>query len=186
MGRIVRFGPEPLRPQGGIALEAVGDGPEAGHLPQGGDTYLERVAKFIPAEVVAFFIFVNAILGDAAKTAIGQETDPASLKTALQGAAMGGFSVWTVAWAVVIIGMVMIPLYLLAVRDKDDPSEWVWLNIVMAVLAFPVWAYALDAVAFRPWHDGALAGIVLATFSFVSGAIAPSTIASIRSWFGRA
>ncbi|HEX5763357.1 MAG TPA: hypothetical protein VFY04_09580, partial [Solirubrobacterales bacterium] len=109
MGRIVRFGPvpEPSRGQSGGALEAAAGAPEAGHLPQGGDTYLERVAKFIPAEVVAFFIFVNSILGDSAESAIGQETEPEKLKAALQNELMGGFSVWTVAWAVVIVGTVM-------------------------------------------------------------------------------
>lgn len=186
MGRLVRFGP-PGR------ADAPADEGVAGAALESGDSYLQRVAKFIPAEAVAFFIFVNSILGDPAdKAAVDlaakQAADPATtttLKEALNLTLLGGFSLWTIAWLMVVISMLTIPFYLLAMRDKDDPSEWVVLNIAVALAAFPVWAYAVDAVAFRPWHDGALASVFLATFSFVSGAIAPSTISSIGGLFRR-
>ena len=33
-----------------------------------GDNYLERIAKYVPGEVLAFFIFINVILEQAVKT----------------------------------------------------------------------------------------------------------------------
>lgn len=203
MGRIVRFGPEPARGRTrarvGVADAQANEGEEAeahegeeaeggGDASQGNDNYAERVAKYIPAEVIAFFIFVNSILREDAGRATAGVPDPAdatTLQQALDAATLGWVSVWTVSWLVMLICLAMIPLYLLAMRDKDDPDEWPWLNIVVALAAFPVWAYAIDAVAFRPWHNGVLASIALATFSFISGAIAPSTLASIRGWFKR-
>ena len=46
-------------------------------------------------------------------------------------------------------------------------------NAFVSTLAFPFWAYALGAVAFDDHWDGNLAAILLATFTVVSGLIAP-------------
>ena len=57
------------------------------------DSYLERVAKYVPAEVLAFSVFVNAMLDQ-------------SLKAAGGAAKMAGMPVSTIATAVVIAGTV--------------------------------------------------------------------------------
>ena len=196
MGRIVRSSAPSTLIAREIAIgEAVAQGADAEGSPptkkteqKQGDQYLERVVKYIPAEVVAFFIFVNSILGDAIDKAMGIATPekfPQLLSNALDTSKMAGMSVWTISWIMVFLCLVLSPMYLLTQRDPDDPQERLGLNATMAVLAFPVWAYAVDAVAFRPWHDGALASIVLAAFSIVSGAVSPQLIAWFKDRFKR-
>ncbi len=124
---------------------------------QPADNYLERVAKYVPAEVIGFFIVINAILDQAART--GGKT-----------AAMAGFSVMSIAVGVFIAAMALTPLFIWYVREEGD--AWVT-NAVVSTLAFPFWAYAVGAVAFTEYHDGNLAVILLAIFTVVSGLVSP-------------
>jgi hypothetical protein len=121
------------------------------------DNFMERVAKYIPGEVLAFFIFINAILEQA-------------VRTGGKGATMAGVPVTTVAQGAVVVGWVLTPLFIWYVREEGDA----WLtNALVSTLAFPFWAYALGAVAFDDHWDGNLAAILLATFTVLSGLIAP-------------
>jgi hypothetical protein len=191
MGRIVRSA---VVSKGRPGLEAVAgaEDDEGGQNGQGetdskgGDGYLDRVAKYVPAEVVAFFIFVNSILDNAAEEPVAKalakaldekSTDvPGAVRAAIHTVKMAGFSIWNISWIVLIIALAMTPIYLKSVSDAADNAEAPGANIVMSMLAFPFWAYAVDALAFRPWHDGALASIMLATFTIISGAIRPEYI----------
>jgi hypothetical protein len=121
------------------------------------DTYLERVAKYVPAEVLAFSLFINIILEQAIKA--GGPT-----------AMMAGFPVMTIATAALVVGAVLAPFFAWYVREDGD--AWV-VNAFVSFLAFPFWSYALGAVAFMTVRDGNLAAILLATFSVVSGLIKP-------------
>ena len=192
MGRMVRAAAPQERRPGSKALPR-GEDEQAGEEMQKerGDGYLDRVAKYVPAEVIAFFIFVNSIVGDAIDkgmatametqaTEAGTDRYQALLSGVLKAEKMGGIEVWTISWVVLIVALAMTPLYLLAMRDPQDGQERPWMTIAVAMLAFPIWAYAVDAVAFRPWHDGALASIALATFTIVSGAIKPGLFAGLK------
>src|SRR5947209_7281823 len=63
-----------------------------------GDNYLERIAKYVPGEVLAFFIFINAILEQVARTGG-------------KGAAMAGVPVTTVAQGALVLATVLVPLF---------------------------------------------------------------------------
>jgi hypothetical protein len=194
MGRIVRSSVV-SRGRPGLEAAAGAEDDEGGQNGQGetdtkdGDGYLDRVAKYVPAEVVAFFIFVNSILVNAVeKPAAKALTDavatdskdiPGQVRAAIYKIEMAGISVWTISWAVLFIALAMTPVYLKSVSDAADNAEAPGANIVMSMLAFPFWAYAVDALAFRPWHDGALASIMLATFTLISGAVRPEYINSV-------
>lgn len=195
MGRMVRAAAPPAQARRKAGTKALaGDGEDsAGDETQKerGDGYLDRVAKYVPAEVIAFFIFVNSIVGSAIDKGMvtamdknpaetGTDRYQALLDGVLKTEKMGGIEVWTIAWVVLVVALAMTPLYLLAMRDPADTQERPWMTIAVAMLAFPVWAYAVDAVAFRPWHDGALASIALATFTIVSGAIKPGLFAGLK------
>ena len=119
------------------------------------DSYLERIAKYVPGEVLAFFIVINAILNQA-------------VQTGGKGALMAGIPVMTVAQASFLVCLLLVPLFVWYVREKGD--AWV-INAVVSTLAFPFWAYALGATAFTDHWDGNLAAITLATFTVVSGLI---------------
>jgi hypothetical protein len=83
---------------------------------------------------------------------------------------MAGLPVTTVAQGALVVGLVLTPLFVWYVREEGD--AWVT-NALVSTLAFPFWAYVLGAVAFDGFWDGNLAAILLATFTVVSGLIAP-------------
>ena len=121
------------------------------------DNYLERITKYVPGEVLAFFVFINVILEQAQKTSG-------------KSAAMAGVPVATVAQGALIVGLVLTPLFVWYVRQKGD--AWIT-NALVSTAAFPFWAYALGAVAFADYWDGNLAAILLATVTVMSGLISP-------------
>jgi hypothetical protein len=161
MSRLVR---SPQRADNELPIagleDVIGPGLGSGEATASpGDNYLERIAKYVPGEVLAFFIFINVILEQAVK---------AGGKTAM----MAGVPVTTVAQGALVVGLILTPLFIWYVREEGDA----WLtNAFVSTLAFPFWAYALGAVAFDDHWDGNLAAILLATFTVVSGLIAPRT-----------
>src|SRR6266849_1133679 len=129
MSRLVRV---PQRANDDLAIEGLehvlgpGVGSSEGAV-QAGDSYLERIAKYVPAEVLAFFIFINVILEQA-------------VKTGGKSAMMSGVPVTTVAQGALVLGIVLTPLFIWYVREEGDA----WLtNAFVSTLAFSFWAYAL-------------------------------------------
>jgi hypothetical protein len=157
MSRLVRI---PKRVEVDYGLAGLEDvlGPNLGSQ-QGalGDTYLERIAKYVPAEVLAFFIFINVILEQA-------------VRGGGKNAMMAGLPVILVAQGLLVVGLVLTPLFVWYVREEGD--AWI-MNAFVSTLAFPFWAYALGGVAFDNHWDGNLAAILLAVFTVVSGLFSP-------------
>jgi len=121
------------------------------------DDYLLRLAKYVPAEVLAFSIVINAILDQA-------------LHNGGSGATMAGIPVMTIAIAALVLGTLMSPFFVWYVHQDGDA----WLtNACVSFVAFPFWSYALGAVAFTDIRDGNLAAILLASFTVISGLIKP-------------
>jgi hypothetical protein len=155
MSRLVRI---PQRASEDGAMAGREDlGPDLGGGEAQADSYPMRIAKYVPGEVLAFFVFINVILEQA-------------VKTGGNGAMMAGIPVTTVAQGGLVVGLLLTPMFVWHVREEGDA----WLtNAFVSTLAFPFWAYALGAVAFEHHWDGNLAAILLATFTVMSGLIAP-------------
>lgn len=162
MGRLVRL----PRQSSSMVDPAAAGVPDAGSQPQGEaapsaaiapDNYLERIAKYVPAEVLAFSIFINAILDQA-------------MRSGGKAPTMVGMPVIAIAAVALIVGMLAAPFFVWYVHEKDD--AWVT-NACVSFLAFPFWSYAMGAVAFTDYRDGNLAVILLATFTVASGLIKP-------------
>jgi len=122
-----------------------------------GDGYLERMVKYVPAEIIAFSMVINAILEQA-------------MKTGGENAAMAGVPVPVIATGALIIGCLLTPLFCWYVRQDGD--DWIT-NAIVSTIALPFWAYLMGAVAFANHHDGNLAAILLMSFTVVSGLVAP-------------
>jgi hypothetical protein len=122
-----------------------------------GDTYLERMVKYVPGEVLAFFMLINAILDQA-------------MKSGGADAAMAGVPVPMIATGALIVGCTLTPLFCWYVRQEGD--AWI-VNAIVSTIAFPFWAYLMGAVAFATHHDGNLAVILVMSFTVMSGLIAP-------------
>jgi hypothetical protein len=123
-----------------------------------GDNYFVRLVKYVPGEVLAFFMLINAILAQA-------------IKSGGSDAAMAGIPVSVVATGAVITScLILTPMFCWYVREDGD--AWI-VNAVVSTIAFPFWAYLMGAVAFTNHHDGNLAAILVMTFTAISGVIAP-------------
>jgi len=122
-----------------------------------GDNYLERMVKYVPAEIVAGSMLVNSILDQA-------------MKSAGQNATMAGLPVTTIADGALILGLLLTPLFCCYVREDGD--AWI-VNALVSTIAFPFWAYLMGAVAFANHHDGNLAAILVLIFTAVSGLVSP-------------
>jgi heme/copper-type cytochrome/quinol oxidase subunit 3 len=122
-----------------------------------GDGYLERMVKYVPAEIIAFSMLINAILEQA-------------MKSGGENAAMAGVPVPVIATGALLIACALTPLFCWYVRRDGD--AWVT-NAIVSTIALPFWAYLMGAVAFANHHDGNLAAILLMSFTVVSGLVAP-------------
>jgi hypothetical protein len=122
-----------------------------------GDGYLERMVKYVPAEIIAFSMLINAILEQA-------------MKSGGENAAMAGVPVPVIATGALLIACALTPLFCWYVRHDGD--AWVT-NAIVSTIALPFWAYLMGAVAFANHHDGNLAAILLMSFTVVSGLVAP-------------
>jgi hypothetical protein len=137
-----------------FASESVGN-----HVAKAepGDGYLERAVKYVPAEIIAFSMIINAILDQAVKNG-----GPNALMT--------GLPVTMIAWASLLAAMVLTPIFCWYVQRDGD--AWI-ANAIISTLAFPFWAYLMGAVEFADFHDGNLAVILLLAFTAVSGLVTP-------------
>jgi len=166
MGRLVRIPREHTFDSASAApRDAVAAGTPArpGWIEQ--DDYLLRLAKYVPAEVLAFSILINAILDQA-------------LRNGGPDAAMAGIPVMTIAIGALVLGTVMSPFFVWYVHEKGD--AWVT-HACVSFVAFPFWSYALGAVAFTDVRDGNLAAILLAGFTVISGLIKPQSLEAARA-----
>jgi hypothetical protein len=143
----------------GIDEQSLGSHDKNGRSPAAApdDSYLDRVAKYFPGEVLAFFIVINAVLNQV-------------VQSNGTGATMAGLPVMAVAVVMLIVCTILVPLFVWYVRQEGD--AWV-INAAVSTMAFPFWAYALGATAFAGHWDGNLAAIMLATVTVVSGLVSP-------------
>ena len=115
--------------------------------------YGERVAKFVPAEVLAFY--------SCSVQLIMTKTGPAN----------GDFRLW--AFSIVgVIGWVVTPIWL-GTFSTDPATRRP--NQIMGFVAFLVWAYAYPAGVFAELrlYDPVIGGIALLTFTLMSGFFQP-------------
>ena len=114
MSRLVRV---PKRASDDLAIAGLEDmlphgrgGGEDQQIATETDNYLERIAKYVPGEVLAFFIFINIILEQA-------------VKTGGKSAAMAGVPVTTVAQGALVVGLLLTPLFVWYVREEGDAGS---------------------------------------------------------------
>jgi len=112
--------------------------------------YLDRVAKYIPGEILAGYV-------------------------TLQASIQGPPAVW---WLPVYVALVVLtPVYLFLMREKGKPWK---LHAAIGTVAFVIWTFALHANSkFSPfyalppeWTYG-LPAALLVIFTLVSGALQP-------------
>jgi hypothetical protein len=114
--------------------------------------YLERVAKYVPAEVIAAYLAVVPI--------ITATTDGGTLRTTLHA----------IIFAACLI---LTPLYLSFMAQAGQPKR---IHMLIGATAFLVWGYSITGGFFADvhWYQAGIAVVVLIIFSLASGLIAPT------------
>lgn len=118
-----------------------------GSPPNPAKDYLEKVAKLIPSEVLAVYLgligWVPAVRFAVSKT-------------------------WLYA-GVFLLCLVLTPLYLSAMADKNKPKR---IHLIVSTIAFPIWAYSVSGGSVIPRaYDPAVAGMLTLIFTAISGLI---------------
>ncbi len=123
------------------------------------DTYPERVAKYVPAEIIAGY------------------TPLMALAAANGGEKPTEVTLW-LAGLVFLAGFIATPLYLWRVSGKVGKSKPI--QIVIATIAFPLWAYVLggpfevlsEINKEYPYHPE-IGGVVTGIYTWMVGLFAP-------------
>lgn len=120
-----------------------------------GDEYQDRVAKYIPAEVVGGYVSLDGILSKPVTATTGslfQLTDTAYAQGAqtAQAPSLGNAllaSLASVPGIIFLICLVLAPLYVFTLARRAGTSVWKAQALISA-FAFVVWAYAIKGTIF--------------------------------------
>lgn len=113
------------------------------------DDYSTRLLKYIPAEVVAVYVFVEGL--------VKQSSDTSSIQTLL--------------WIVFVAIFFMTPLYLWRVQKVQK-----WIQLVVSTIAFAVWVFSLGGpFAVLAWYKPIYGAVLLPLFTFAAGILEPES-----------
>jgi len=105
------------------------------------DAYFDRLFKYIPAELVAGYVFVLGV--------VKQLTDAGEIKL--------------FQWALFIIFCIMTPLYLWRVQKVQKIQQH-----IISLLSFVVWVFALGGpFALSGWYNQVYGAILLPVFTLI-------------------
>jgi hypothetical protein len=116
--------------------------------------YLERVAKYVPSEIVAGYVTINGVI-------------PGAPTGAQKYLIVGNFFL---CW-------ILTPIYLCRMAKPGQPKA---MHLTLSTIAFLIWSYAVvgNMGIFSPaclnWYNVAIATIFLVVFTLISGAFVPT------------
>jgi hypothetical protein len=117
--------------------------PPPGSAP--GDKYADRLLKYIPAEVVALYVGLSALLAAASGA-------PPFL-----------------AWVIFAVGVVGTAVYV--IRSQPPPSL---VHVAISIIAFIVWVFALGGPFLQlPWYMPIYGALLLPIYTFFVAFIEP-------------
>ena len=142
------------------------------------DTYLDRIVKYIPAQVVSFYTAAIVWLSGGNMAARGAGTTTAANTNAAANtstaAAGAGNADWPL-WAVFALGLLLTGLFMK--KQTDEPGKPTAIKqVIIACVSFIVWAFATGGPFSRTLGDNwqpAYAAILLAAYVLVIGLYIP-------------
>jgi hypothetical protein len=123
------------------------------------DDYTTRMVKYIPAEVVAFYLAADKLFVKGAEA-----VNDNIVKTFVDK------HLYDFSFAVFVIALIGTPIYLRQQATDDEP--WV-VQAVVSTIAFVIWAYAVQGQMFVPLYSSAIAAFMVLVFTFASGFVKP-------------
>ena len=113
------------------------------------DDYKARLLKYIPAEVVAVYVSATGIVPTASPSRD------------------------RLLWIIFAVCAVATPLYL-ARATADPVGKPLWLQVILASIAFLVWAYALGGpFQSTPGYEPFIGSLLLILTTFLFGLVEP-------------
>jgi hypothetical protein len=120
------------------------------------DTYFDKVVKYIPADIVAAWVAVGAVIRSAQAPA---------------GDASGSDAPGTVLWISFFVGVVLTGVW--TWKQTNRPGEPTAMKqIAISMLAFVVWVFALGPpFAALDWYQSWYGSLALIGYTLAVGAI---------------
>ena len=118
-------------------------------IEQDVDGYLDRLVKYIPAEIVAAWVAAAGIIAS------------------LQG------DTEVVLWIAFAIGVVVSFLWII-LRTQEAQLSPAWTQAGIAAVAFVIWAFALGGpFATFSWYEPAYGSLLIIRFTLLAGLVIP-------------
>jgi len=118
---------------------------------KGGEDYLGRLAKYIPAEIVGLYLVTS---GMVPPTATGEPR-------------------WRALWVVFLLSFALVPMYLLFATTRGTRRP-LWPQVILGSVAFPVWVFAIGGpFKYFSWYESWTASITLAFVTVAFGFFRP-------------
>jgi hypothetical protein len=154
-----------------------------------GDGFAERIAKYVPAEILAGYIAIDGYLVPNPDTvrevhrAIAAGASPTSLTQLYPPQTTEAIMQLTPNLPLIAFVMFLIitPAYFWQLARKSEPgTPWVS-HALIATIAFVIWAYAMRGSFFTSWlaaipYDAKIASTFMFIFSIVSGIFSPRAV----------
>jgi hypothetical protein len=126
------------------------------------ESYAERLVKYIPAEVVAFYLAADKLFTKA----------PSAVASGTIADQFVAEHHYAFSIGVFLLGLVGTPFYFYQQAKATEPWR---VQCLVSTLAFIVWAYAVQGGIFAPVYSAAIAGFAVLVFTFASGFVKPGT-----------
>ncbi|MCJ2050881.1 hypothetical protein [Methylobacterium sp. J-070] len=127
------------------------------------DNYTTRIAKYIPAEVISFYLAADKSI-QALQTSNGESVFVSASKA--HPAMISG-----IVFLACLIGL---PFYYRAAADRGQP---IGVNVCLALAAFVLWSYATDGTMWNAvgWNvfDPSIASLSILIYTFFIGFVVP-------------
>jgi hypothetical protein len=117
-----------------------------------GDGYIDRLIKYIPAEIIALYLGVVNVI----PSPLG------SHRNAL--------------WVVSVLSAICVPVYMYLSTRRDGQGA-LWPQVVISSVAFPLWVFAIGGpFAQYSWYDGYrwVGAVVICFATFLFGLYIPA------------
>lgn len=117
----------------------------AGEKP---DDYASRLLKYIPAEVVALYVSAQGVV-------------PADHPKRMM-----------YLWTIFTFCAIATPVYLSLTARDEVTKKPIWIQVWLATIAFPVWAYALGGpFTSVAWYEPFVGSLLLMGATFIFGLV---------------
>ena len=133
------------------------------------DNYAARMVKYVPSEVIAFYLAADKLFDPLSTTP--QTTEQAASSGMVTNFVNGNGPLF--ALAIFFLGLVATPLYIRLQAEKEQ----VWgVHAVMSTVAYIIWTYATQGGVFSSYglYDPRFASLLVLVYTLLSGFVVPS------------